>query len=80
MVPGLATGRVRFAAPVRHRRETRSSTRDGLPKLCLVLHYYAELSVNEVGEALGISSNSVKTHLQRGIATLRTTLEAKDRT
>ena len=38
---------------------------------CLALHYLLELSVAEIGETLGLSPNSVKTHLKRGLAALR---------
>lgn len=47
---------------------------------CVVLRYYGELSVAEIAEVLGISSNSVKTHLQRGLASLRTSLGSEDDT
>lgn len=36
----------------------------------LVLRYYLELSLPEIGETLGVSVNSVKTHLRRGMAAL----------
>jgi RNA polymerase sigma-70 factor (sigma-E family) len=36
----------------------------------LVLRYYEELGIDEIAEAMGISRNSVKTHLKRGLATL----------
>ncbi len=52
----------------------------GLPRRqrdCVVLHYYLELGVAEVAETLGLSSNSVKTHLQRGLRSLRSTLEVE---
>ena len=42
---------------------------------CLVLRFYLELSEREVGETLGISPNSVKTHCRRGYERLRTMLE-----
>lgn len=38
---------------------------------CLALHYLLELSVAEMAETLGLSPNSVKTHLKRGLAALR---------
>lgn len=38
---------------------------------CLALHYLLELSVAEIAETLDLSPNSVKTHLQRGLASLR---------
>jgi len=37
---------------------------------CLVLRYYLELSVPEIAETMGLSANSVKTHLQRGLRAL----------
>lgn len=36
----------------------------------LVLRYYEEMGIDEIAEAMGISRNSVKTHLQRGLAAL----------
>lgn len=45
----------------------------GLPRRqrdCVVLRYYLELSIAEIGDTLGLSRNSVKTHLQRGMRTL----------
>ena len=44
-------------------------------RACLVLHYYEELSIAEVADTLGISKNSVKTHCQRGLASLEARLE-----
>jgi RNA polymerase sigma-70 factor (sigma-E family) len=42
----------------------------------LVLRYYADLSESDIAEAMGISRGAVKSHASRGIAALRTTLEA----
>lgn len=42
---------------------------------CLVLRYYLEVGISEIGETLGISANSVKTHLQRGLRALSSMLE-----
>ena len=39
-------------------------------RTCLVLRYYDELGPDAIAETLGISRNSVKTHLQRGLAAL----------
>jgi RNA polymerase sigma-70 factor (sigma-E family) len=36
----------------------------------LVLRYYEELGIDEIASAMGISRNSVKTHLKRGLASL----------
>lgn len=44
---------------------------------CVTLRYYLDLSIADIAETLGLSSNTVKTHLQRGLAGLATTLEAK---
>jgi RNA polymerase sigma factor (sigma-70 family) len=41
---------------------------------CLVLRYYEEQGVDEIAETLGISRNSVKTHLQRGMAAMERSL------
>ena len=43
---------------------------------CLVLRHYADLTDAEIGLTLGISPNSVKTHLRRGVAALGARLEA----
>jgi RNA polymerase sigma-70 factor (sigma-E family) len=43
---------------------------------CLALRYYLELSVDDIADALGVSANSVKTHLKRGLKGLAATLEA----
>jgi len=37
---------------------------------CLVLRYYKELGIDDIAEMLGISRNSVKTHLSRGLAAM----------
>jgi signal transduction histidine kinase len=37
----------------------------------------AELSIPEIAATLGVSTNSVKTHLQRGLRSMAQTLEAK---
>ncbi|MDQ3738002.1 MAG: sigma-70 family RNA polymerase sigma factor [Actinomycetota bacterium] len=47
-------------------------------RACLVLRYYDELGVDDIASTLGISRNSVKTHLQRGLAALEARLAAKD--
>ncbi len=43
---------------------------------CLILQYYLELTVADIARTLGLSVNSVKTHLRRGMAALKTRLEA----
>jgi RNA polymerase sigma-70 factor (sigma-E family) len=42
---------------------------------CLALRYYLELPVEQIADALGVSANSVKTHLKRGLRSLAATLE-----
>ncbi len=48
-------------------------------RACVLLHYYSDLSVAETASALGISTNSVKTHLQRGLAAMRASLGEENR-
>lgn len=50
----------------------------GLPRRqrdCVTLRYYLELPIAEIAETLGLSPNSVKTHLQRGLRSLALDLE-----
>ena len=42
----------------------------------VTLRYYLDLSIPDIAMTLGISVNSVKTHLQRGMAVLERRLEA----
>ena len=42
----------------------------------LVLRYYADLSEAGIADALGVSRGAVKSHASRGMAALRTSLEA----
>jgi RNA polymerase sigma factor (sigma-70 family) len=44
---------------------------------CLVLRYYVELPIAEIATTLGISENSVKTHLKRGLVALEGRLGAE---
>ena len=44
---------------------------------CLTLRYLYELSVPEIAETLGLSPNSVKTHLTRGLNALRDRLDVE---
>jgi RNA polymerase sigma-70 factor (sigma-E family) len=67
------------AAADESRREVIAALR-ALPRRqrdCVVLRYYLELSVADIAETLGLSPNSVKTHLQRGLRSLKTVLEVK---
>src|SRR6478672_10707272 len=60
------------------RREVVAALR-GLPhrqRECLALRYYLELPVDQIADALGLSANSVKTHLKRGLRGLANALEA----
>ena len=45
---------------------------------CLVLRYYQELGIDDIAATLGISRNSVKTHLQRGLAAMESLLGKSD--
>jgi RNA polymerase sigma-70 factor (sigma-E family) len=65
------------AADGESRREVIAALR-ALPRRqrdCVVLRYYLELSVGAIAETLGLSPNSVKTHLQRGLRSLKIELE-----
>jgi len=42
---------------------------------CVVLRYWAELGIADIASTLGISENSVKTHLKRALARLESELE-----
>jgi len=47
----------------------------GLPRRqrdCLALRYLSDLGVADIADTLGLSPNSVKTHLKRGLKALRT--------
>ena len=41
---------------------------------CITLRYFEELSIDQIASTLGLSANSVKTHLQRAMAALDRTL------
>jgi RNA polymerase sigma-70 factor (sigma-E family) len=43
-------------------------------RACVVLRYYTELGIDDIAATLGISPNSVKTHLSRGLAALEVSL------
>jgi RNA polymerase sigma-70 factor (ECF subfamily) len=43
---------------------------------CVTLRYYYDMPVAEIAATLGLSTNTVKTHLQRGLDALAMTLEA----
>ena len=45
-------------------------------RACLVLRYYDELGIDDIATTLGVSRNSVKTHLRRGLAALEARLTA----
>ena len=50
----------------------------GLPRRqreCVVLRFYADLTVPEIGRSLGIAEGSVKSHLHRAMTTLAIELE-----
>lgn len=65
------------AAARESRLEVITALRD-LPRRqrdCVALRYFLELSVEDIAATLGVSPNSVKTHLQRGLRSLAATLE-----
>jgi RNA polymerase sigma-70 factor (sigma-E family) len=67
------------AAEDESRREVIAALRE-LPRRqrdCVVLRYYLELSVADIAGTLGLSPNSVKTHLQRGLRSLKAVLEVQ---
>ena len=37
---------------------------------CVTLRYFEEMSIDQISSVLGVSANSVKTHLQRAMAAL----------
>src|SRR3954470_24925714 len=41
---------------------------------CVTLRYFEEMSIDDIANTLGVSMNSVKTHLQRAMAALDRTL------
>ena len=43
-------------------------------RACVVLRYYAELGIDDIASTLGISPNSVKTHLVRALDALEVSL------
>jgi RNA polymerase sigma-70 factor (sigma-E family) len=45
---------------------------------CIVLRYYDELGIDDIAATLGISRNSVKTHLGRGLDALERRLSEPD--
>ena len=70
------------AAETAEERAERAAVVDALRALprrqrdCVTLRYYYDMPVAEIATTLGLSANTVKTHLQRGLDTLATTLEA----
>lgn len=44
---------------------------------CVTLRYYYDMPIAQIAESLGLSANTVKTHLQRGLTSLTATLEAQ---
>ena len=41
---------------------------------CITLRYFEEMSIDQIAGTLGVSANSVKTHLQRAMAALDRTM------
>jgi RNA polymerase sigma factor (sigma-70 family) len=44
---------------------------------CITLRYFEELSIEEIAATLGVSVNSVKTHLRRGMGNLARALDTE---
>jgi RNA polymerase sigma factor (sigma-70 family) len=61
-------------------RRVLESLRDLAPRQrdCLVLRYFHELGIDEIAATLGLSRNSVKTHLQRGLAAMERRLAEEE--
>jgi RNA polymerase sigma factor (sigma-70 family) len=59
-------------------RRVLDALRDLAPRQrdCLVLRYFHELGIDDIASTLGLSRNSVKTHLQRGLAAMERRLES----
>jgi RNA polymerase sigma factor (sigma-70 family) len=53
-------------------------TLPGRQRDCIVLRHYYEAGIAEIADTLGISQNSVKTHLKRGMAALEIRLGTID--
>ncbi len=49
----------------------------GRQRACLVLRYYEDRSEREIAEILGLSPNSVKVHVRRGMKALSNLLEGE---
>ena len=70
------------AAETAEERAERAAVIESLKELprrqrdCVTLRYYYDMPVAEIAATLGLSTNTVKTHLQRGLDALGTTLEA----
>ena len=70
------------AAETAEERAERAAVVDALRALprrqrdCVTLRYYYDMPVAQIAATLGLSVNTVKTHLQRGLDALGTTLEA----
>ena len=61
------------------RREVVEALRE-LPRRqrdCVVLRYYLDLGIEDIATTLGVSPNSVKTHLTRGLRSLAARLEER---
>ena len=58
------------------RREVASALRSLAPRQreCLILRFWAGLSDTEIASTVGISRNSVKTHVRRGLAAIESKL------
>ena len=67
------------ASALESRREVVQALRE-LPRRqrdCVVLRYYLDLGIDDIAATLGVSPNSVKTHLTRGLRSLAAQLEER---
>jgi RNA polymerase sigma-70 factor (sigma-E family) len=73
------------ADDVAERNEERAAVLAGVRSLpgrqrdCVVLRYYCEMGPEQIADSLGLSVNSVKTHLRRGLAALHHRLNDRER-
>jgi RNA polymerase sigma-70 factor (sigma-E family) len=71
----LALGRSRRQDVIEALRQLPGRQRD-----CLTLRFYYDMSPSEIADGLGLSPNSVKTHLRRGLRALALALEEHQKT
>jgi RNA polymerase sigma factor (sigma-70 family) len=82
LLPGHAAGLVGAAAPSIDGVALRDALATLPPRMraAVVLHYYADLTVDGIATALDRSPNTVKSQLREGLARLRRQLDIGDET